>query len=140
MRDLGVLDCKKGQSRRQIGHLGFSFHDTYETFQEIVDAYDGWTLCQIQYNYMDEQKQAGVQGLKYAADKGLGVVVMEPLHGGLAGWEHRSAAGPGIAADYPGFVGLGCSTPEPRRVGIPMAMASALHLTGSEWYEYAGAG
>jgi predicted aldo/keto reductase-like oxidoreductase len=82
MRDLGVLDwAEKARAKGRIGHLGFSFHDTFELFQDIVDAYD-WSMCQIQYNYICEEVQAGTRGLQYAATKGLGVVVMEPLFGG----------------------------------------------------------
>lgn len=83
MRDLGVLQwAEKTVDDGRFRHLGFSFHDDYNTFKSIVDGYDNWTFCQIQYNYMDIKNQAGTRGLRYAASKGLAVVIMEPILGG----------------------------------------------------------
>ncbi len=83
VRALGVLDwLDKLLSDGRVGHVGFSFHDEFDLLEEVVEAYDQWTVCQLQYNYMNEQVQAGTRGVEFAAGKGLAVVVMEPLLGG----------------------------------------------------------
>jgi hypothetical protein len=83
LRKLGMLEWgEKAVSDGRVGRIGFSFHDDLETFKTIVDGYDRWSVCQIQYNYMNENTQAGTEGLRYAHERGVSVIVMEPLLGG----------------------------------------------------------
>ncbi len=80
---LQFLDEIRSDGRART--VGFSFHDELDVFRRIVDSHD-WDMCLIQLNYMDHAYQAGVAGMRYAADRGMGVAVMEPLRGGnLAG-------------------------------------------------------
>ena len=80
--DLGILEwLEEKKSSGAIRQLGFSYHGNADMFCRLVDVYD-WDLCMIQYNYMDENSQAGRRGLQYASGKGLPVIIMEPLRGG----------------------------------------------------------
>ena len=78
----GVLEFMEDALKKgKIINAGFSFHGLAEDFNVIVDDYD-WTFCQIQYNFLDTQNQAGTAGLQYAAAKDMAVIIMEPLRGG----------------------------------------------------------
>lgn len=82
-RDARALDwCERVLAEGLVAHMGFSFHGDAALFDELLTVYDGWSFCQIQYNFMDEEADPGRSGLRLAAGKGLGVIVMEPLRGG----------------------------------------------------------
>lgn len=82
MLEIGcVKRLEELKEQGKIKYLGFSFHDKYEVFEEILN-YRDWDFCQIQLNYMDAKEQAGLKGYQLAADKGIPVIVMEPVKGG----------------------------------------------------------
>ena len=89
------IDEKK--RRGEIRHIGFSFHGDTAMFLKVLNAYD-WDFCQIQYNYMDENAQAGRKGLKAAAEKDIPVIIMEPLRGGRLANQLPQSARNAIAA------------------------------------------
>ena len=82
LKSIGILDwIREKQAQGQIKQIGFSYHGNCDMFCQLIDAFD-WDFCQIQYNYLDENFQAGRKGLQYAAARGIPVIIMEPLRGG----------------------------------------------------------
>lgn len=82
MKNLGIKDfMDKIKRENKIRHIGFSFHGSRSEFMEIIDDYS-WDFVQVQYNILDEHFQAGAEGIARAAEKNMGVIIMEPLRGG----------------------------------------------------------
>jgi hypothetical protein len=83
LRELDILRwAEEAMLDGRIGKLGFSFHDHFQVLKNILNDYDNWAFCQFQYSYMDVDHDPGVSGIKYAAEKGLAVVITEPLRWG----------------------------------------------------------
>lgn len=83
VKELGIVEiCEQFRKEGKIKYLGFSFHDKYSVFEELINYYD-WDFCQIQFNYIDKDTQAGIKGYELAKAKHIPMVIMEPIKGGL---------------------------------------------------------
>ena len=82
IKNLNLLEkIEIAKKKGLVKYIGFSFHDSFEVFKEIIDYYN-WDCCQIQYNYLDIEYQAGTKGVQYAGSKGVALIIMEPIRGG----------------------------------------------------------
>ncbi len=82
VKNLNLIEkMEEAKAEGKFKYIGFSFHDSFDVFKEIIDYYN-WDCCQIQHNYLDVDFQAGIKGLKYAASKNIPVIIMEPIRGG----------------------------------------------------------
>ncbi len=82
IRKLNLIEkMEKAREKGLFKYVGFSFHDNFEVFKEIIDYYN-WDCCQIQFNYLDIEYQAGIKGVEYAGSKNIALIIMEPIRGG----------------------------------------------------------
>ncbi len=82
IKKLNLIEkMEKAREERLFKYIGFSFHDNFEVFKEIIDYYN-WDCCQIQFNYLDLEYQAGIKGVEYAGSKNIALIIMEPIRGG----------------------------------------------------------
>ena len=126
--EMGIEDwLAKKQASGAIRQVGFSYHGNSETFCRLLDARD-WDFCQIQYNYMDEHSQAGRRGLNYAAEKGIPVVIMEPLRGGK------------LVKNLPDGVKKIFAAHKPQGTPAQLALGSKRSDRGAVRYEFGGDG
>lgn len=97
IKELNLIEkMEQAKAEGKFKYIGFSFHDGFDVFKEIIDYYT-WDCCQIQHNYLDIDFQAGTKGLKYAGGKDIAVIIMEPIRGGkLAIPEHKLDTKPEI--------------------------------------------
>ena len=74
--------AEQALANKKVSYLGFFFHDQYQFLRDTIQAYDNWSVCQLNYSFMDIDHHPGYGGLRYAADKGLGIMTSKPLLGG----------------------------------------------------------
>jgi len=147
IKDLGCLGrAEQAVSDGRIDKVGFSFHDHFQILRRILDGYDNWALCQFQYSYMDVTHDPGAIGLTYAADKGMAIVVTEPLKGGrltkkppesvakffASAPEKRTLADWGLrfAWNHPGVSTVVCDMSTMEQVAEDMAIADSAESEG----------